>query len=77
LTTKDPFSTTIAETLLVGSNGVMAISPIPVVLKVEALCEEKNLDAAVQLVDDERRKGRRGEIDGDKVGSYFVSSLTI
>lgn len=62
-----PFSTTTIETLVLGPNGIMALSPMPVVLKLEKLCSERRLDEATALVDEERRRGRRGEVD-DKVG---------
>jgi hypothetical protein len=67
---RSPFSTAIAETILFGSNGIQAISPTPVVTKLEKLCEERRTESAIALVDEERRKGRRGEIEGDKV-SYW------
>jgi hypothetical protein len=61
------FSTAIAETLVIGTQGVQAISPTPAVLKLEKLCGERRMSEATQVVDEERRKGRRGEFDGDKV----------
>jgi hypothetical protein len=67
LPAKGPFSTAIAETLLVGPNGLQAISPTPAILRLEKLCEERRMEEAIAVVDEERRKGRRGEIDGDKV----------
>jgi hypothetical protein len=62
-----PFSTAIAETLVVGPNGVQALAPTPVILRVENRCTGGQLEEAIALVDEERRKGRRGEIDADKV----------
>ena len=61
-----PFSTAIAETLVVGPNGLHSVAPTPVILRLEGLCAEGQLDEAVAVVDEERRKGRRGEIDADK-----------
>ena len=62
-----PFSTTVAETLVVGPNTIQSLSPTPIVLKLEELCASAQMDRAMSLVDDERRKGRRGEVDADKV----------
>lgn len=75
---KGPFSKAIAETLLVGPNGLQAVSPMPIVIKLERLCEERRIDEAIAVVDEERRKGRRGEIEGDKVSSepLFLTWLT-
>ena len=61
-----PFSTAIAETLVVNDNGLQAVAPTPVVIQLEQLCADRRMDEAMKLVDEERRKGRRGEIDGDK-----------
>lgn len=61
-----PFSTAVAETLIVGPNGLQSIAPTPVIIRVEEMCAEGKMDEAIKLVDDERRKGRRGEIDADK-----------
>ena len=66
-TARDSFSTTVTETLIVSTSGVHSFAPIPVVLRLDALCAESRMEEAVALVDEERRKGRRGEIDGDKV----------
>jgi len=64
---KGPFSKAIAETLLVGPNGLQAVSPFPVVLTLERLCAERRTDEAIAVVAEERRKGRRGELEGGKV----------
>lgn len=61
-----PFSTAVAETLVVGPNGLQSVAPTPVILRLEDLCAEGLMDEAIALVDEERRKGRRGEIDADK-----------
>ncbi|KAK4683924.1 hypothetical protein P7C73_g6284, partial [Tremellales sp. Uapishka_1] len=61
-----PFSTAIAETLVIGPNGIQALSPTPTILKLEQMCLERRMDEAIALVDGERRKGRRGEIEGEK-----------
>lgn len=61
-----PFSTAVAETLVVGPNGLQSFSPTPVILRLEGLCAEGEMEEAIALVDEERRKGRRGEIDADK-----------
>ena len=66
-TVDGPFSTCVAETLIIGPNGIMSLAPTPTISRVERLCKERNMDAAIALVDDERRKGRRGEVDADKV----------
>jgi hypothetical protein len=66
-TFRGPFSTAVAESLIVGPNGIQSLAPTPVILKVERLCEERQMTEAIALVDDERRKGRRGEVDADKV----------
>ncbi|ORY34108.1 hypothetical protein BCR39DRAFT_518520 [Naematelia encephala] len=63
---RGPFSTTVAETLIVGRDGIQSFAPISILLKLEILCAEGKMDEAIVLVDDERRKGRRGEIDADK-----------
>lgn len=62
-----PFSTTIAETLIVGLNAVYALAPVPTVIQLEDLLTRRKLDDAIALVDEERRRGKRGEIDVDKV----------
>ncbi|TXT15581.1 hypothetical protein VHUM_00084 [Vanrija humicola] len=61
-----PPATAIAETLLVGRQSVQGLTPTPVVLRLEHLCSQRRMEEAIALVDDERRKGRRGEFDGDK-----------
>ncbi|KAL1413618.1 hypothetical protein Q8F55_001393 [Vanrija albida] len=61
-----PVATAIAETLLVGRHTVQGLAPTPVVLRLEHLCSQRRMEEAIALVDDERRKGRRGEFDGDK-----------
>ncbi|WVQ83199.1 hypothetical protein IAT38_005338 [Cryptococcus sp. DSM 104549] len=65
-TSSAPFSTAIAETLAITLDGVLSLSPLPPIVRLEALCKEHHLEEACSLVDDERRRGRRGEIDGDK-----------
>lgn len=62
-----PFSTTIAETLVLGPNAIMSLAPTPAIIRVEAYLKEGRMDEAIAMVDEERRKGRRGEIDADKV----------
>lgn len=71
---KGPFSTCVAETLVIGPNGVMSLAPLSPVLKLEELCKRGKTNEAIALVDDERRRGRRGEVDSDKV-SYVVTIL--
>jgi hypothetical protein len=44
----------------------MSLAPTPTVLRLEKLCRERRMEEAIALVDEERRKGRRGEIDADK-----------
>jgi hypothetical protein len=61
-----PFSLAVSETLLLGPNGVQSLAPTPVIARVELHCENGMLDQAMALVDEERRKGRRGEIESDK-----------
>lgn len=61
-----PFSTAVAETLVVGPNGLQSVAPTPVISRLESFCAENKVDQAIALVDEERRKGRRGEIDADK-----------
>jgi len=67
-TARGPFSTTVAETLIIGPNGIQSFSPTPIITRLDKLCAGRRMDEAMALVDEERRKGRRGEIDGDKVG---------
>ena len=64
---RGPFSTTITETLVFGPNAIYSLAPAPVILQVEKLCGERRMDEAVAAVDEERRRGRRGEVDVDKV----------
>lgn len=64
---RPPFSSVIAETLVVGRHSIQGLVPTPVVLRLEDLCEEHRMDEAIALVDEERRRGRRGEIEVDKV----------
>lgn len=66
---RSPFSSVIAETLVIGRHSIQGLVPTPVVLRLERLCEEHRVDEAIALVDEERRRGRRGEIDVDKVSS--------
>lgn len=61
------FSSAIAETLLFGPHTVCGLTPTPAVVRLEQLCTERKMDEAMSLVDEERRKGRRGEIEADKV----------
>ncbi|OCF40481.1 hypothetical protein I317_05719 [Kwoniella heveanensis CBS 569] len=61
-----PFSTAVAETLIIGRHTIQSLTPTPVILRLEALCSERKMEEAISLVDDERRRGRRGEIDVDK-----------
>lgn len=61
-----PFSTAVAETLIVGPNGTQSLSPTPTISKLETLCADGKMVEAIALVDEERRKGRRGEVDADK-----------
>lgn len=61
------FSSAIAETLLIGPHTVCGLTPTSIVVRLEQLCDERRMDEAMTLVDDERRKGRRGEIEADKV----------
>lgn len=65
---KVPFSSAIAETLLVGRHKVWGLTPTPPIIRLERLCAERKVDQAADLVDEERRRGRRGEIEVDKVG---------
>lgn len=67
---RGPFSTAVAESLVIGPNGLQSLAPTSVILKVEKACEERNMPGAIALVDEERRKGRRGEVDADKVSFY-------
>ena len=66
-TSRGPFSTSVAETLIVGPHGIQAVAPTPIVLRLEQLCTERRTEEAMAAVDNERRKGRRGEMEGDKV----------
>jgi hypothetical protein len=66
---KEPFSSTVAETMVVGPNGIQCLEPFPALLKLETLCNEGRMEEAIAVVDEERRKGRRGELDVDKVSS--------
>ena len=71
-----PFSTTVTETLVVGPNGLQAVSPTSTITKLEHYCQEERTDDAIALVDEEKRKGRRGEFDGNKVSSIAQSRPT-
>ncbi|EIW70778.1 hypothetical protein TREMEDRAFT_68217 [Tremella mesenterica DSM 1558] len=64
---KDPFSTVITETVVFGPNTIMSLSPASIILRVERLCAERRMEEATAAVDEERRRGRRGEVDQDKV----------
>jgi uncharacterized membrane-anchored protein len=50
----------------------MSLAPLPPVLKLEELCRRGSTDEAIALVDEERRRGRRGEVDSDKVSSVIL-----
>lgn len=62
-----PFSSVIAETLLVGRHSVQGLVPTPIVLRLAYLCDAKKNDEAIALVAEERRRGRHGDVDVDKV----------
>lgn len=62
-----PFSSAIAETLLIGRHKIQGLTPTPTIIRLERLCAEHKMDEAADLVDEERRRGRRGAIEGDKV----------
>lgn len=72
-----PFSTAVAETLIIGPNGIMSLAPTPTVLRLEKLCTERRMEEAIALVDEERRKGRRGEIDADKASRRRVGMRSL
>ncbi|WVR07166.1 hypothetical protein IAU60_004207 [Kwoniella sp. DSM 27419] len=61
-----PFSTAVAETLVIGPHAIYSLTPTATIMKLEHFCSERRLDEAIALVDEERRRGRRGEIDVDK-----------
>ncbi|WVQ99304.1 hypothetical protein IAU59_006436 [Kwoniella sp. CBS 9459] len=61
-----PFSTAVAETLIIGPHSIQSLTPTPILLRLESLCSARKMDEAIILVDEERRRGRRGEIDVDK-----------
>ncbi|RSH83741.1 hypothetical protein EHS25_005356 [Saitozyma podzolica] len=44
-----PFSTAVAETLIVGPNGIMSLAPTPTVLRLEKLCTERRMEEAIAL----------------------------
>jgi hypothetical protein len=72
-----PATTTIAETLLFTDDAVIAIAPRSWLLNADALIDSGNLDEAVKLTEVQRRKGKRGEIDGDKVSSAGRALLDV
>ncbi|OCF74776.1 hypothetical protein I204_05158 [Kwoniella mangroviensis CBS 8886] len=61
-----PFSTAVSETLIISGHSIVSLLPTSTIMKVERLCLERQFDEAIILVDEERRRGRRGEIDVDK-----------
>lgn len=65
--TSRPATTTIAETLLYTDDAVIAITPRSWLLNADTLIEAGKIDEAVKMTETQRRKGKRGEIDGDKV----------
>jgi hypothetical protein len=62
-----PATTTIAETLLYTEDSVIAITPRSWLLIADAMIDQGKLDDAVKMTEIQRRKGKRGEIEGDKV----------
>ncbi|WWC70320.1 uncharacterized protein I206_104270 [Kwoniella pini CBS 10737] len=66
-----PFSKAVSETLIVSPNSIISLLPIGTMMKVEKLCSESHFDQAITIVDEERRKGRRGEIDVDKTTHHI------
>jgi len=62
-----PATTTIAETLLYTEDSVIAITPRSWLLNADAMIDQGKLDEAVKMTEIQRRKGKRGEIEGDKV----------
>jgi len=65
--TSRPATTTIAETLLFTDDSVIAITPRSWLLNADAMIDQGKLDEAVKMTEIQRRKGKRGEIEGDKV----------
>ncbi|WRT66239.1 uncharacterized protein IL334_003192 [Kwoniella shivajii] len=65
-TNRGPFSTAIAETMIISPHSILSLIPTSIIMKLEGFYTERQFDQAITLVDEERRKGRRGEIDVDK-----------
>jgi hypothetical protein len=65
-----PSTTTIAETLIYMDDGVLAVTPKSWLLVADNLIQQGKLDEAIKLTEVERKKGKRGEIDGDKVSPF-------
>ncbi len=74
-----PFTTTIAETLLVMSDSVVAIAALAWIIKAEQMLDAGQTEECVRLVDEEKRKSRRGDIDGERVsaGRAFVDTRVL
>jgi hypothetical protein len=66
-----PATTTIAETVLFTEDSVIAVAPRTWLLMADAMVDQGKLDEAVKLTESQRRKGKRGEIDVDKVSSDY------
>lgn len=60
------FSLAVSETFLVGPNGIQSVAPTSIISRVDYCCVMGSIDEAMRLVDEERRKGRRGEFETDK-----------
>jgi len=60
------FSLAVSETFLVGPNGIQSVAPTSIISRVDYCCAIGSIDEAMRLVDEERRKGRRGEFETDK-----------
>ncbi len=70
-----PFTTTVAETLLVMTDSIVAIAALAWVIKAEQLLDAGQTEDCVRLVEEERRKSKRGEIDGDRVRLQFTLAV--
>jgi hypothetical protein len=58
------------------ADSVIAIAALAWVIKAEQMLDAGRVDDCVRLVEEERRKAKRGEIDGDRVSGGVARPAT-
>lgn len=68
ITPVKPFTTLLTETLIHTDDAIITMSPKTWVVVADELIEQGQLDEAMAMLDAERKRRKRGEVEGDKVG---------